>query len=233
MFNSKYNKFLTVLLIIIILAIVGILIFLGVRYYKKVNIAKEKTGIIQQFDEHFVEEETDAETENTITENVTLNIDENEISEGYSGESAGGGSGGSSGGQRLQFRGYGVLGKIKIPATGIEELILDKVTTSSIESAVAVLYGPGLNEVGNTVIVGHNYRDGSLFSNNKLLKEGDKIIISDEKGRQVVYTITKKYITSAQDFEYASRDTAGRREISLSTCTDDSSSRLIIWASAD
>ena len=230
MFNSKYNKFLTVLLIIIILAIVGILIFLGVRYYKKVTTAMEKDGIIQQFDEQFGKEDNDSKdnnnTDNEKNENVTLNVNENEISEGYSG-------GGSGGGQRLQFKGYGVLGKIKIPATGIEELVLDKVTTSSIESAVAVLYGPGLNEVGNTVIVGHNYRDGSLFSNNKLLKEGDKIIISDEKGRQVVYTITKKYITTAQDFAYASRDTAGRREISLSTCTDDSNSRLIIWASAD
>ena len=26
------------------------------------------------------------------------------------------------------------------------------------------------------------------------------------------------------------RDTAGKKEISLSTCTDDSSKRLIIWA---
>ena len=29
------------------------------------------------------------------------------------------------------------------------------------------------------------------------------------------------------------RDTAGKREVSLSTCTDDSSKRLIIWAKAE
>ena len=50
---------------------------------------------------------------------------------------------------------------------------------------------------------------------------------------EVAYTITKKYQTSAQDFNYATRDVQGRREISLSTCTDDSSGRLIIWAAAD
>ena len=29
------------------------------------------------------------------------------------------------------------------------------------------------------------------------------------------------------------RETNGRREISLQTCTDDSSGRIIIWATAD
>ena len=51
--------------------------------------------------------------------------------------------------------------------------------------------------------MGHNYRNGALFSNN---------------------------ITSSTDFDYAVRNTAGKREISLASCTDDSKSRLIIWA---
>lgn len=32
------------------------------------------------------------------------------------------------------------------------------------------------------------------------------------------------------DFSYATRDTQGKREISLSTCTTDPSKRLVIWA---
>ena len=178
-----------------------------------------------------VEENTNTNTTvNNVSEGneVKIDIDENEISETPSPSS---GSGYAR--PKYEYNGYKVLGKIKIPKTGIEELVLEKVTTKSIESAVAVLYGPGLNKPGNTVIVGHNYRNGTLFSNNKLLSVGDKIYITDEGGTQVIYTITKKYITPAQDFEYASRDTEGRREISLSTCTEDSNSRLIIWASAD
>ena len=48
-----------------------------------------------------------------------------------------------------------------------------------------------------------------------------------------MYTVYKKYETTAQDFNYATRDVNGRREISLSTCTDDSSKRLIIWAAEE
>ena len=109
----------------------------------------------------------------------------------------------------------------------------EKVTPSSIESSVAILYGPGLNQIGNTVIVGHNYRNGTMFSNNKNLVSGDKIYITDKTGTEVMYTVYKKYETTAQDFNYATRDVNGRREISLSTCTDDSSKRLIIWAAEE
>ncbi len=96
--------------------------------------------------------------------------------------------------------------------------------------AVGFIYGPGLNEVGNNVIIGHNFRDGRFFSNNDKLSIGDKIYITDLSNRRLEYKITKKYITDANDFSYAVRDTKGKREISLSTCTDDVSGRLVIWA---
>ena len=38
------------------------------------------------------------------------------------------------------------------------------------------------------------------------------------------------YYTTANDASYMQRDTEGRREISLSTCNNDSTQRLIIWA---
>ena len=38
------------------------------------------------------------------------------------------------------------------------------------------------------------------------------------------------YQTSSTDFGYAQRDTAGKREVSLSTCTDDVKARLIVCA---
>ena len=42
-----------------------------------------------------------------------------------------------------------------------------------------MLYGAGINQAGNTVIIGHNYRNGLFFSNNKKLNNGDKIYITD------------------------------------------------------
>ena len=38
------------------------------------------------------------------------------------------------------------------------------------------------------------------------------------------------YETSPDDSDFYTRDTKGKREISLTTCTDNSKARLIIWA---
>ena len=87
--------------------------------------------------------------------------------------------------------------------------------------------------MGNTVIVGHNYRNNLFFSNNKKLANGDKIYITDNSGNRIAYTIYNMYTTDPEDFDYAERNTNGKREISLSTCTDDVKQRLIIWAKED
>jgi len=128
------------------------------------------------------------------------------------------------------YKGYSMIGTIQIPKTKVKAPIVDKVTPSSIAAAVGTLYGPGLNQVGNTVLAAHNYRNGTFFSNNKKLVVGDKIYITDGTGQKIEYTITKTYVTGDMDFSYATRDTGGKREISLSTCTTDPSQRLVIWA---
>ena len=107
---------------------------------------------------------------------------------------------------------------------------METATDSAIEVAVAVLSGPGVNQVGNTLIIGHNYRNGTFFSNNKKLEKGDKIYLTDLSGKKITYKITTKYQTSTSDADYMLRDTKGKREITLSTCTDDSKQRLILWA---
>ena len=125
---------------------------------------------------------------------------------------------------------YEVMGRIEIPKTKVDYPVLGELTKKSLEIAVAIAYGPGLNQVGNTVIYGHNYRNSMFFSNNKKLLKGDKIYITDQYGERVEYTIYRVYQTTADDATYMTRDTEGRREISLQTCTDDSSKRIIIWA---
>ena len=93
--------------------------------------------------------------------------------------------------------------------------------------------GYGLNKVGNTVIIGHNYRNGAFFGSNKRLSEGDKVYITDNSGERVEYTIYKKYLTPQEDYSYATRNTNGKREITLVTCHTDNRYRLVIFAKAD
>ena len=131
------------------------------------------------------------------------------------------------------YKGFNVVGTIQIPTTKIEYPILEKVSKSSLETSVAMLYGAGINQAGNTVIIGHNYRNGLFFSNNKKLNNGDKIYITDNNKNKLTYTIYNKFETTPEDASFYSRDTGGKPEITLSTCNDDSSKRLILFAKAD
>ena len=128
--------------------------------------------------------------------------------------------------------GYIISGYITIPKTNVSLPILDTYSAEAIETGVAVLWptNPKLNEPGNTVIVGHNYKDGRFFSNNKKLSTGDKIRIKDLTGRELTYTIYDKFEASPSDASFYARDTNGAVEITLSTCTDDAKLRTIIVA---
>lgn len=225
MFENKYGKILTVLLIVVIVAIIGLLIYLGYDYYEKYFITKDTA----EFVDSFGSENTNTTNQVNKDNGTNSNIDENALDGIQSSDN----SGTSNTSKRKTYKGFNVVGTIEIPKTNLKYPILEKVTKSSIETAVAVMYGPGPNQVGNTTIMGHNYRNGLFFSNNKKLEVGDKIYITDLDGKKLTYTIYNKYETTPEDAEYMTRNTNGATEISLSTCTDDSKARLIIWAKAD
>lgn len=222
-FNSKYSNVLTIILIIVIIAIIALIGFLGYDFYRKYYIEKDAQDFMSQYEEQI----RNTVATNTVTDGNTIATVIDPVEESNTTTTS---NSGSSSSKYPTYKGYNVLGTIEIPKTGIKYPILDKVTTKSIQVAVAYYYGPGLNKVGNTTIVGHNYRNGAFFGKNKQLQVGDVIYITDNSGEKVKYTIYKTYTTTETDAEYITRDTAGAREISLSTCTDDSKGRLIIWA---
>ena len=219
--NSKYNKVLTVILVIVILGIIALLVYMGIDYYKKSQETSESDEILGKLDEYLNEESSGTGVLPGGNTNI-INVPVNDVVQNTT-------TGSGSTTNQLTYKGYAVNGKIEIPKIDLEYPILEA-TVDTIQVAVGFIYGPGLNEVGNNVIIGHNFRDGRFFSNNDKLSKGDKIYITDLSNRRVEYKITKKYITDANDFSYAVRDTNGKREISLSTCTDDVSGRLVIWA---
>mgnify|MGYP000360359407 CR=1 FL=1 len=182
-------------------------------------------GVIHQFDDHL---DNDTNQNNTPSggEDITPDIDLNEL---IASNNNNGNSGDSS---KVTYRGYEVMGKIKIPTTGLETIILEKVTPSSIESSVAILYGPGLNKVGNTVIVGHNYRNKLFFSKVPTLEYGDIIEITDLSGKTVKYSVYDKHEVDPEDTSDTTQLTNGRTEITIITCTNDSKRRVIVKATA-
>lgn len=219
--NSKYSNFLTILLVIIIIVIIGIIGFLGYKYYK--------TYIIKNSSEDFVD---------TFGKDTTDNekkTEDNSDDIAYDGVEQGDTNSTSSEGKKKQYNGFDVAGTIEIPATNVKYPVLEQYEYSpkALETSVVILYGVGLNQVGNTTIAGHNYRNNLFFSKNKNLKIGDKIYITDSTGKRLPYTIYDKFEAAENDSDYITRDTQGAIEISLTTCTDDSKARTIIWAKAD
>ncbi len=230
MFNSKYGTFLTVILVIAIIAIIVLLGFFGYDMYQKYYIEKKSEEIINQFENQGNNDEEDENvTENTIIGNV-----QNPYEQIQNTIISGGNNGSSS---TITYEGYVVVGTIEIPATGIHYPIVDKITKRSLEIATVLVYPttsengePILNQRRNTTIAGHNYRNGTFFSNNSKLKEGDLIYITDTSGRKITYKIYQTQILSESDSSYLNRETNGAREISLTTCTEDASTRLVIFA---
>ncbi|MCI8760283.1 MAG: sortase [Clostridia bacterium] len=224
MFESKYSKVLTAILIIVIVAILGLLGFLGYDYYQNYVVTKDTSDFVDNFQGEVSDGTSTEDTQNpSEDENAGANpFDQIKDANTSSGSS-----------QKQMYKGFGVLGTMEIPTTNFKYPILEKVTKKSIETAVAFLYGTGINEAGNSVIIGHNYRNGLFFSNNKKLNIGDKIYITDNNGKKLIYTIYNKFETTPEDTSFYQRDTGGKPEVTLSTCTDDSSARLIICAKAE
>ena len=222
--GSKYSTVLTVILIIAIIGIIAMLIFIGYRIYRKKYIENGATQAVVKFEESILNNNSN----NSIVQNQTSSNGISGVTETNQQSQTSTNTGSSN--NRTKYKGFYVVGTIKIPSIKLNYPILEKVTKKSLETSVAFLYGPGLNKVGNNVIIGHNYRNGTMFSNLKKLQNGAIIYITDESGNQVKYKMYKSYRTSGDDATYMTRNTNGKREISLSTCTDDSKARLIVWA---
>lgn len=223
MIDKRYNKVLTVVLIIVVIVIFALLGFWGYETFKKYFQEQDVDKALNEFNNSVIIGGGTGTIQNGTNQMNNFTIAGNEVVN----------NGDGSSNKVVTYKGFTVMGKIEIPKIKLEYPVLERATKSSLEASVGILTGPGLNQVGNTVIVGHNYRNGTFFSRNKELKNGDEIYITDTSGNRIKYTIYNIYNTSSDDADYITRDTAGKREISLSTCTDDSKYRLIIWAKED
>lgn len=221
MFESKYSKVLTVVLVIVIIAIVALLGFLSYDFIKKYNTSKQASDFVEEYQGNLT---TGDQENDTVQENVTLD-DANEIP--ITSTSTSGNSG------KKKYEGFTVVGTMKIPAINLEYPIVQEVSTKALEKALIALYpsGDNLNLPGNTVVIGHNYRNGMFFSNLKKLTNGAKIYVTDFRGKSLTYEVYNKFEASSTDTSFYTRDTNGLAELTLSTCTDASNDqRTIIFA---
>ena len=135
--------------------------------------------------------------------------------------------------EAFEYNGFNAIGTIEIPKTIINYPILEfPPTIKKLDTSIVAAYpeNKAVNTPGNIVLMGHNYKDGRFFSNNKLLSNGDKIYITGLDNKKVEYEVYKIVEMELNDTSVYNRDTEVP-EITLITTTDDANQmRLIVLA---
>ena len=126
------------------------------------------------------------------------------------------------------------IGTLYIPKTGLTTAIYSNSSVSQMEKMPCFLYTTGgLNKPGATLIVGHNKRNGKLFSNNKKIEVGDEFYFKDYEGVELKYKVYSKFTTTDGDMSFLNPDETSP-VIALSCCTDaNDENRIIILGRAD
>ena len=125
---------------------------------------------------------------------------------------------------------YYIIGTINIPLIGVNYPILSETTTELLKISPCKFWGADPNQIGNFCIVGHNYRNSLFFSKVPNLENGDIIEITDLSGKTIEYSIYDKFIIDPEDTSCTSQLTNGRREITIITCTNDGTQRVVVKA---
>lgn len=132
----------------------------------------------------------------------------------------------------MEYKGYKVVGIIEIPCINIKYPILNKTNDNSMEYSITKFSGGEVNEIGNFVVAGHNYLNGTMFGKVDQLKIGDEIKLTDLYNNTLTYEIFDIYSTDPNDTSIIESSKGGTKEVTLITCTKGQINRLITKARA-
>lgn len=126
---------------------------------------------------------------------------------------------------------YTIDARLVIPSLGIDYPILSDWSDELLKVSLCKYWGNDPNEVGNYCIVGHNYRSGKMFGMLPAIKNGDIIELIDTKyGRTVKYRVYDRFQIDPTDTRCTSQLTDGKKELTLITCKEYGTQRLVVKA---
>lgn len=131
-----------------------------------------------------------------------------------------------------KYKGYMVSSKIVIPKINLETYVLDEKSEEAMWICPTKYYGPKPNEVGNYCIAAHNYNKENMFNHIIELEIGDKIYLMDNQRGKLEYEVYDIYKTTPDNTTPLMQETESP-EITLITCSDYSSKRIIVKAIAN
>lgn len=118
---------------------------------------------------------------------------------------------------------------LTIPGLGIEYPVLSETSDELLKISLNKYWGHEPNQVGNYCIVGHNYANGKMFGKLNQMEIGDIATLKNlSTGKTVTYEAYDKYIVDPTDVSCTSQLTNGKVEMTLITCKNYGTQRLII-----
>lgn len=129
------------------------------------------------------------------------------------------------------YKGYSSIAKLFIPKIQLDVSILENYSEETLALSATKFYGPAPNEPGNLCIAGHNYNKENMFNHLIDLSIGDTLFLTDNQNGRGCYRIYDIYKVSPTETSPLSQETNGNTELTLITCTNYSSKRLIVKAS--
>lgn len=129
-----------------------------------------------------------------------------------------------------QYKGYPVIAKLEIPKINLETYVISEYSEQALKISVTKFYGGNPNEEGNFCIAGHNYITKNMFHDLKKLSIGDTFTLIDANNNEGIYQIYLVETVEPNETQCLSQKTEGKTEVTLITCTTDSSKRIIVKA---
>ena len=129
-----------------------------------------------------------------------------------------------------KYKGYDIVGIIEIPKINIEYPIINQTSDGTMALSITKFWGNNVNDIGNFTMAGHNYFDGTMFSNTNKLNIEDTIKMTDLDGKTIEYKVFDKYIIDPNDVKCVQSVKENTREITLITCINGRNNRLVVKA---
>ena len=122
----------------------------------------------------------------------------------------------------------GVIGLIEIPKYQVELPIIGKWSYKLLKISICRYKGPDPLEKGNLVLIGHNYKSGAHFGVLKKLEVGDEVFLTNAAtGARVRYEVYQIKSIAADAFS-ALKSYRGDAGLTLMTCKDNGTNRLLV-----
>ena len=207
--NNKKEKSIPLIAIFVLFTIIALFIIFSFNVYAK--IVSEEDNIYE--DMPIIEKTPIQEKNNTIEKIEKVEEQENKKEETVINENK----------KEIQYKAnngetYSIIGKLNIPSLNIEYGILSSSSTELLKISLNRYWGAYPNEVGNMVVIGHNYKNNKFFSNLPKIQIGDIVKITDVNGKTLDYIVYDTSVIDPYNNSCTSQLTNGKTEITLITC---------------